>query len=686
MSVRLVLLACLTLSISPAAGAAETFQLEDVFELESASAPQISPDGQTVVYVRGFADVQSDRYYSNLWVVKVDGSGHRPLTTGRRSDREPRWSPDGTRLAYVSTVDGETEIRLRYMDDPGGAQDVRLSQLEQAPSGIAWSPQGDRLAFTMLVPAGPRRIGRQVEPPKGAEWAPPARVIDRLRYRFDPIGYLPRGDWHVFVLPAEGGTARQVTRGEGVWGAPGLRAGGALTWGPEGRSVLLSANRRPESDLEPLDSEAWEIGLEDGEPKALTDRRGPDNSVVVSPDGKRIAYVGYDDRAQGYQLTRLFVADRDGSNARPVAQSLERSVAAPRWQADSKRLVFQYTSEGRNHLAVTDLTDRYEVLSSELGGGASAYAGPSGVSFSEAGDFAYVGSDPSSPGDVVVAGPSHAEPRVLTAINDDLLGQRDLASLEELWFESSHDGLKVQGWLLKPADFDPAQKYPLILEIHGGPFAAYGPHFDVEKQLMAASGYLVLYTNPRGSTSYGEDFGNAIHHDYPGDDFHDLMSGVDAVIAQGSVDEEQLFVTGGSGGGVLTSWTIGRSDRFRAAVTVYPVINWESWVLSADIPDFGAKYWFPGLPWDHPENYDKRSLLSVVKNVKTPTMVLTGEEDYRTPMSESEQYYGALKLLGVEAVLVRFPGENHGIRRRPSHWMSKIAHIVGWMDEHRPEE
>ena len=220
------------------------------------------------------------------------------------------------------------------------------------------------------------------------------------------------------------------------------------------------------------------------------------------------------------------------------------------------------------------------------------------------------------PGDVAVAGPSFTEPQVLTEVNADVLEYRALAQLEEIWFESSHDGRKVQGWLLEPPGFDPAKKYPLILEIHGGPFAAYGPGFDLEKQLMAAAGYMVLYTNPRGSTSYGEGFGNLIHHAYPGDDFHDLMSGVDAVIARGAVDEEQLFVTGGSGGGVLTSWTIGRTDRFRAAVTVYPVINWTSWVLSADIPDFGAKYWFPGLPWEYPENYAKRSLLSVVENVE----------------------------------------------------------------------
>jgi len=258
-----------------------------------------------------------------------------------------------------------------------------------------------------------------------------------------------------------------------------------------------------------------------------------------------------------------------------------------------------------------------------------------------------------------------------------------LGEVEEIWYDSSLDKRKIHGWIVKPPGFNPSKKYPLILEIHGGPFANYGDRFDFEKQIMAAQGYVVLYTNPRGSTGYGQEFGNLIHHKYPGDDFYDLNSGVDAVIAKGYVDTDNLFVTGGSGGGVLTCWMIGRTDRFRAAVTVYPVINWYSFNLTSDIGAFTTKYWFPGFPWDYLEHYEKRSLLSVVKNVKTPTMVMTGEEDYRTPISESEQYYQALKMLKVDAVLVRVPEEPHGISRRPSHHMAKILNIIAWFDQHK---
>ena len=673
------LLWLLLILIGAAAAAQGPLTLRDVFEVETASDPQISPDGSKVVYVRRFADIQSDRFYSNLWIVDADGSNHRPLTTGNLNRGAPRWSPSGDRLSYVSTEEGgSSQIWVRYMDT---GQTARLTHHEHAPGAPSWSPDGERLAFTALVPSSPPAIADLPSAPPGAEWAEPAKVIDRQFYKYDPIGFLPRGDWHIFVVPSGGGTAHQVTKGSGAWGAPGFSGGGAPVWDPDGESLLMSANLRPEEDNEPLDSEIYEIEISTGEVQALTDRHGPDGEVAISPDGNKIAYTGFDDRYQGYQLTHLYVADRDGGNIEVLSAMLGRSASGPHFSADGSQIWFTYVNEGRNRLASIDLEGQVSHYAKDIGGGVSTYAGGSGYSVAQDGSFAAVLSSPSSPGDVAI-GRAGAEPNQLTHINADLLDHRDQATLEEIWYESSHDGRRIQGWILKPPGFDASRKYPLILEIHGGPFAAYGPRWGLEKQLMAAAGYVVLYTNPRGSTSYGEEMGNLIHHAYPGDDFFDLMSGVDAVIEQGYVDPERLNVTGGSGGGVLTSWVIGRSNRFRAAVSVYPVINWYSWVLSADITAFGYRYWFPGLPWDHTENYESRSLLSVVKNVQTPTMVLTGEADYRTPMSESEQYYGALKLLGVESVLVRVPGESHGIRRRPSHWMQKIGHIIGWMDRY----
>jgi len=297
------------------------------------------------------------------------------------------------------------------------------------------------------------------------------------------------------------------------------------------------------------------------------------------------------------------------------------------------------------------------------------------------GRVAYTHSTPRRPADVAVAAPD-GEARVLTALNEDLFEQVELGRLEEFTYASSHDGRSIEGWIVTPPGFDESRQYPLVLEIHGGPFAAYGPYFSAEVQLYAAAGYVVLYTNPRGSTSYGQEFGNAIHHAYPGHDYDDLMSGVDALLERGYVDPDRLYVTGGSGGGVLTSWIVGHTDRFRAAVAAKPVVNWYSWALTADMYPFGVKYWFPGPPWEHRDQYMERSPLAHVDGVSTPTMLITGTEDYRTPMSESEQFYQALKLRGVEAALVRVPGASHHIAARPSQLAAKAAHVLEWFRRH----
>ena len=665
-----------------AAGAAvplPPLRADDVFQIETVNAPQISPDGRRIVYERQFADAMTDRRYSNLWVVGVDGKGHRPLTTGRRNDTEARFAPDGGRLAFVSEVDGQQQIVVRYMDS-GETQVV--TRVETAPSGISWSPDGRQIAFVAVVKAPAPKVATLPTPPAGATWAEPPQVIDRLVYRFNGPGYLPNGYAQVFVVPAEGGTPRQVTNGPFHHGKPTIAGGAETAWTKDGNLVIV-ANRRDDWELEPNDSEIYEVSLADSSVKALTNRRGPDRRPMVSPDGGRIAYLGFDDRYQGYQLTRLYVMNRDGSGGHSLTDGLDRDPVNPAWAPDGSGLYFVYDDLGETKLGFVGLDGKARAVAGRIGSDLSAYGGGASVTVAPDGTLAFTQGTSASPGDVAVLPRGATAPKVLTAVNDDLLSQRRLGMVESFYYESSLDKRRIHGFLVKPPDFDAKKKYPLILEIHGGPFANYGERFDLEKQIFAGMGYVVLYVNPRGSTSYGEAFGNLIHHAYPGDDFFDLDSGVDAAIAKGYVDRDNLFVGGGSGGGVLTAWTIGRTTRYRAAVAYYPVINWTSWALTADIPMIGIKYWFPGNPWDYPEHYEKRSLLSVVKNVKTPTMVITGEEDFRTPMSESEQYYAALKILGVESVLVRVPGEPHGIRRRPSHHVAKILEIGAWYEGHR---
>jgi acylaminoacyl-peptidase len=651
-----------------------SLDLAHIFDLEYAADPQVAPDGDGVAYVRTSMDKMNDRRQSRLWFVSANGSAHRPLTEPGVSASSPRWSPSGDRLAYVAATEEGAEIHVRWMDT---GQTARLTQLDASPSGLAWSPDGTQLAFSMFVKASPSSFAQMPAPPEGADWAPRPDVIDNTYYRSDGRGYTDEGHRHLFVMPASGGTPRQVTSGP-------YDHGGTPEWTLDSTALLFSANRHADHKLDPLNTEVYAVSVTGGDILALTDRAGPDSSPDLSPDGEQIAYTGFDDREQGYQITRLYLMNRDGSNPRVLTPDFDRDVQNPTWTADGTALLFQYDDAGTTKIGQVSLDgDRTEIVA-DVGGTSIGRPYTSG-SFSTAraaSTIAYTRATAKRPADVALVAPG-GDPQQLTRLNDDLFDDHvRLGDVEEFTYTSSHDGREIEGWIVTPPNFDPSQEYPLILEIHGGPFAAYGPYFSSEVQLYAAAGYVVLYTNPRGSTSYGQDFGNAIHHDYPSNDYDDLMSGVDAVVDRGFIDEDRLYVTGGSGGGVLTAWIVGQTDRFRAAVSAKPVIHWTSWALTADMYPYGVKYWFPGPPWEHHEHYWERSPLSLVGNVTTPTMLLTGTEDYRTPMSESEQFYQALKLEKVESMLVRIPGASHGIAARPSHLMAKVAHVLEWFERH----
>ncbi len=671
------------LTSSAPAQTARRIAADDVFALRTVTDPQISPDGKRIVYVVNFADIQTDSRFSNVWMINFDGSDNRPITTGNYRDTTPRWSPDGSRVAFVSDRGGSAQIWQRWSDS---GQMARMTSLPEPPSAIEWSPDGRHIAFLSLVAEHGRQLGNLPHPPEGAKWADPAKIIDRLVYRFDQIGYLKPGYSHVFVVAADGGAARQISTGKFNHGGPGLGAGARPVWSPDSKSILISANRTADWEYDSVNTEVHEFSVADGSVKTLTSRKGPDNAPAISPDGKRIAYTGFDDRHQGYQVSNLYVMMRDGSSSRHLAAELDRDVTNPTWAPDGRGLYFLYADKGDTKLGYAPLDGKAKEVSAHLGSGFSAYGGGDALSLAANGRYAVTVASTANPGDIAVGTIDGSGVKVITRVNQELLGQRKLGAVEEIWYESSKDRRKLQGWIIKPPDFNPARKYPMILEIHGGPFANYGDRFDFEKQVMASKDYVVLYTNPRGSTSYGGEFGNLIHLSYPGDDFYDLNSGVDAVIAKGYVDANNLFVTGGSGGGVLTCWMVGNTTRFKGAASLYPVINWYAWIGTADIGPRMSQYWFAGAPWDSKENlenYEKRSLLSVVNKVTTPTMVMTGEEDYRTPISESEQYYAALKMRKIDAVLVRIPGEPHGLSRRPSHHLAKVSYIIDWFDQHK---
>jgi len=668
-----VLSVCCAFSLSSLAAAAapDLFQPSGVFALEYAADPRLSPDGARVAYVRRSGDVMRDRFASSIWMVSVDGADHRALVQGDGSFGSPRWSPTGDRLLYTATENGAPALRVLYMDT---RETTTLARLPRGAGSPAWSPDGTRVAFLMFVPdEGPKPAPMPAKP-DGAEWAPPARVIDRVVYRADGQGLLEQGATQVFILPADGGTPRQLTTGP-------QNKSGPLAWTPDGASIVFSANLDEDWERDRVDSDLHVLDVETGAVTQLTTRDGPDAEPAVSPDGSMIAYTGFDDREQGYQVTALSVLDRRTGRSRVLTAQLDRSVSGPRWATDGSAVYVQFDDRGVTKVARVGLDGSVETVAEGLGGstlgrpyGAASFTvGPGGA-------IATVVTTPRRPADVAVTdGPGL---RLLTRLNEDALGHLDLAGAEELWVESSADGRPVQAWLMRPPHAEPGERLPLILEIHGGPFANYGPRFSAEMQLYAAAGYAVLYVNPRGSTSYGEEFGNLIHHAYPGQDYDDLMSAVDRAIEMGVADPDRLFVTGGSGGGVLTAWIVGKTDRFNAAVVAKPVINWASFVLTADFYPFFTRYWFPGPPWEEPEHYWRRSPLSLVGNVTTPTMLLSGEADRRTPISEAEQFYQALQLRGVETRMVRIPGAYHGIAARPTGLIAKTGNILAWFAAH----
>ncbi len=650
----------------------EYFTLENVFDLEYISDPQISPDGEEIVYQRNFMDIMDDSRRSNLWIVNTDGSRHRPLTSGNNNNYSPRWSPSGDRLLYGSTQSGSSELYIRWMDT---GESAKITNLTESPGSLSWSPDGDHIAFTMFVLHQEKPLVSLPGKPEGAEWAKPANVIDDLEYRSDgSSGFVEEGYRHVFVIPAEGGTPRQVTSGNYNHSDP--------EWSADGTHLIISSNRQEDWEYDEQDTELYKISVENGSMTQLTDREGPDFDPAISPDGKQIAYLGYDDNMDSYQLTNAYVMNADGSDRRELTGDFDRSVSNVQWAENGKGLYLQYDDKGNGKIGYLSLNGQVQKVADNRGGTTIGRPYGSGsYTVAPNGTFAYTYATPSHPADVAV-GSRNSEVRRLTKVNEDLFGHKEMGEVEEFWYESSYDGKQIQGWIVKPPNFDPDKQYPLILEIHGGPHTNYGDRFTAELQLMAAKGYVVVYTNPRGSTSYGKEFGNYIHHNYPSEDHDDLMSGVDAVVDKGYVNADSLYITGGSGGGVLTAWAIGKTDRFNAAVVAKPVINWYSFALTSDGASTYYKYWFPGFPWENRDHYMDRSPISLVGNVTTPTMLLTGEEDYRTPMSETEQYYTALQLQKVESVMVRIPGSGHGIASRPSNLMSKVAHILKWFENH----
>ena len=645
------------------------FKSEDIFNLEYVSEVQVSPNGKYVAYVRRSNDIMSDSSRANVWLASVDGKSHRPLLSSKKSYYSIRWSPDGSRLAYLSNEEGKPQLYVRWMDT---GQTALVTNVTSNPSNITWSPDGKHIAFTMSVDAKEKPLDiKMPKKPDGAKWSPSFQYITKARYQADGRGILEPAYTHIFIVPADGGTARQLTSGN-------YHHNGRLSFSPDSDKVYFSANRSDNWEYEPVEGDIFSVDMM-GNIAQLTNDKGLESSPVVSPDGKHIAYARRDDEKVMYKNSYLYVMKSDGTDAKNLTKDVDNSVSNFHWK-DNKHVYFQQSVRGLAQVDVVSLSGSVKAVAKGLGGTTLGRPYVFGTYHAVDDVVAYTKGRTDRPADLYV---TTRNERQLTALNEDVLGHKQLGEVKEIVYPSSIDGEEIQGWYILPPNYDSSKTYPLILEIHGGPNLAYGPVFTAELQRMAAEGYVVFYDNHRGSTGYGERFALLLQGKYSSEyDFSDHMSGVDALIEKGIADPERLFITGGSAGGIASAYAIGLTNRFKAAVVAKPVINWLSKVLTADSGLYQIPFQFPGKPWDNVEHYWKRSPLSLVGNVTTPTMLITGVEDKRTPMSETEQFYQALKIQKVDSVLVKVPGSPHGIASKPSRMIGKVENILAWFKKY----
>ncbi|MBV8516388.1 MAG: S9 family peptidase [Acidobacteria bacterium] len=655
----------------------------DLLKFKWAADPQLSPDGAQVAYVVVNVNEKGERYETALWLVaSTPGAAPRQLTHGPR-DSAPRWSPDGKTIAFLRGVekDGKPQPPQIYLLPLAGGEPRALTNDATTPKGassIAWSPSGDRIAFTATTRPD------DFQPKKDGERESDVRVVTQAEYREDNDGYAdPSRNTHLWVVNAEGGDKPlQLTSGD--------FDEFNQAWSPDGTRIYFLSTRTAESYYDAPDVNVYAVPARGGELTTVADIHGPIGAFEPSPDGKWIAFSGWEsDTTRSYNESDLFVAAISGGAARNVTSSLDGDVLGglaadqhppranrgprPLWSADSKTIYVTVAAKGVSNLMRVDAASGRIEPWTRGNRETLTYTRASGRTV-------VLVSTPTIITDLFSVDDKGTLAQ-LTRVNDALFSELTLTEPEELWFDS-FDGRKIQAWIQKPPDYDAAKQYPLILNIHGGPHAAYGYTFVHEFQWMAAKGYVVLYVNPRGSSSYGEEFGNVIQYKYPGDDYKDLMAGVDVLVARKLVDPKKLGVTGGSGGGVLTNWTVTQTDRFAAAVSQRSISDWASWWYTADFTMF-QPMWFQKTPWQDPREFASRSAITYVDRIHTPMMFIEGESDYRTPPSAGgEALFRALKYLHRPTVMVRFPNEPHELSRsgQPWHRVERLQHIVGWFD------
>jgi dipeptidyl aminopeptidase/acylaminoacyl peptidase len=666
-SIAFIVLAAFALCAAAAApDPTGLFTVDRYLDLQSASSPQISPDGSQILYTRRMVDKLKDKYETAIWIVNADGSHHRFLAKGGGEV----WSPDGKSIAYLAEgAPKGAQIYVLQLDVPGPAS--QITELNEAPADLRWSPDGKWIGFAKVVPDPEKWNINLPAAPEGATWAKTPRYTERFHTFRDREGFTERGWRHLFVVARDGGAPREVTHGDWSVGQSSSEVGTSVQWEftPDGHSAIIEGYKEGDPDHNDRESYIYALDLASGATKRLTMTKGSWARPALSPDGKTIAYVGFP-KTDANQVMDLWTMSVDGGNATIQSKNFDREPQSLKWAPDGSVLYFTAEDRGSVHLyswsrskGVQQLTNGAEVVQSPT------------VSKNA---IAVIRASFLEPGDVTLINPRRPNaPEQLTHINDALLKSMTLANAQEISYPSS-GGTHIQGWVVKPPNFDPAHHYPLLLEIHGGPQAMFNVRFSPQFQNFAANGYVVLYVNPRGSTGYGTAFGNAIYKHYPGPDYDDLMAGVDTILKQGFVDESRMYVSGCSGGGVLSSWMITHTNRFAAAAVRCPVIDWISMAGETDIPYFTYRF-FKKPFWEDPTDWLEQSSLMHVGNVKTPTLLMTGQLDRRTPIPQSEEFYQALKYRGVPAAMLRFDQEYHGTQgAKPSNWMRTQLYMMSW--------
>ncbi len=691
--------------------------IEDLTRIKLISDPRPSPDGTRVAYVVTAMDTEEDAYRSQIWLVPAGGDGEdEPIRyTGGRNDSAPRWSPDGRRLAFVSkrgdgTEGGEKEAKPQvWVLDTAGGEARQVTKLKNGASDPVWSPDSARLACIARVggaddredEAAPAVAAREDggagegDDQRGKARKSDVKVITRIRYKADGIHRLlvDEGHRHLFVVEVpeewdEPVEARQITSGEFDHGTP--------AWSPDGRTLAFAANRTPLPDRDFNNyTDIWTVPAEGGEPRKLTEGRGPSSAPAFSPDGATIAFFGHTNPEpyRRYANTNLWAVPADGSAPpRNLTGGFDRSLTAgvgsdlragaaaqyPQWTPDGAAVFVPAIERGAAHIYRVGVAD---------GAVTRVVGGERGVlNFALTADgrrLVFAATDALGPNDLFACNADGSDERRLTRVNAELLGELRL-SVPEHFVYTGVGGWEIDGWLMKPVDFEEGRQYPLVLEIHGGPASQYGWAFFHEFQLLAARGYGVLFTNPRGSTGKGAAFTVSNRSRWGEEDYGDLMAGVDAALARGWVDPARLGVAGGSFGGFMTAWIVGHTDRFKAAVTMRCVSNLLSFFGTSDIGFTFVEMQFETEPWDDVGKLLHYSPISYVKNMVTPLLILHSEEDYRCPIEQGEQLFIALKKLGRETEFVRFPDEDHNLSRngKPAHRVERLRHITRWFERH----